>query len=124
MHCLRRFLRANFCSSSACARDAKDAVLVRIVASGVNPLDVKIHDGAAAHARVQLPAILGVDVAGTVEAVAGDVTAFAPGDEVFGMIGGVGTVPGTLAEYALADARLLAHKPAARCGADRLCDAD
>ncbi|MDE1996944.1 MAG: quinone oxidoreductase, partial [Rhizobiaceae bacterium] len=34
-------------------------VLVRIAASGVNPLDTKIRAGAAAHARQPLPAILG-----------------------------------------------------------------
>ena len=36
-------------------------VLVRVRASGVNPLDTKIHAGAAAHARHPLPAILGID---------------------------------------------------------------
>jgi D-arabinose 1-dehydrogenase-like Zn-dependent alcohol dehydrogenase len=45
-----------------------DQVLVRIMASGVNPLDIKIHAGEAAHARHPLPAILGIDLAG-VEAV-------------------------------------------------------
>jgi len=86
-------------------------VLVRIAASGVNPLDVKIRAGAAAHARHPLPAILGLDLAGTVEAVGPGVTSFKPGDAVFGMTGGVGGVPGSLAEYAAVDARLLAKKP-------------
>ena len=36
-------------------------VLVRIKASGVNPLDTKIRAGRAAHARVKLPAVLGID---------------------------------------------------------------
>jgi NADPH2:quinone reductase len=53
-------------------------VLVRIKASGVNPLDTKIRTGNAAHARVELPAILGMDLAGVVEAVGADVTAFKP----------------------------------------------
>jgi NADPH:quinone reductase len=44
-------------------------VLVRIKASGVNPLDTKVRAGQAAHARVELPAILGMDMAGVVEAV-------------------------------------------------------
>ncbi len=48
---------------------APGQVLVRIAASGVNPLDTKIHAGAADHARHPLPAILGIDMAGTVEAV-------------------------------------------------------
>lgn len=52
-------------------------------------------------------------MAGTVEEVGPGVTAFAPGDEVYGMVGGVGGVQGTLAEYVAADADLLAHKPKA-----------
>lgn len=87
-------------------------VLVRIAASGVNPLDTKIHAGAAEHARHPLPAILGIDVAGEVVAVGAGVTGFRPGDEVYGMAGGVGGLQGTLAEYAAVDADLLAMKPA------------
>lgn len=87
-------------------------VLVRIKASGVNPLDLKIAAGKADHAKVALPAILGIDMAGVVEVVGEAVEGFAPGDEVWGMTGGVGGVQGSLAEYAAVDARLLAHKPA------------
>jgi NADPH2:quinone reductase len=86
-------------------------VLVRIHASGVNPLDVKIHAGAADHARHPLPAILGLDLAGVVEAVGTGVTRFRPGDEVYGMTGGVGGHQGSLAEFAAVDADLLALKP-------------
>jgi len=86
-------------------------VLVRVKASGVNPLDVKIHAGTAAHARHPPPAILGIDLAGIVESVGAGVDAFRPGDEVYGMTGGVGGVPGSLAGYAAVDARLLAPKP-------------
>jgi len=88
-------------------------VLVRVAAGSVNPLDVKIRDGKAAHAEVVAPAILGIDLAGEVVEVGPGVTRFAPGDEVYGMAGGVGGVPGSLAEYAAADADLLARKPAA-----------
>lgn len=87
-------------------------VLVRVKASGVNPLDIKIRADAAAHARHPLPAILGIDLAGVVEAVGPDVPAFRPGDEVYGMTGGVGGIQGSLAEYAAVDARLIALKPA------------
>jgi NADPH2:quinone reductase len=87
-------------------------VLVRIVASSVNPLDTKIHAGAAAHASHPLPAVLGIDLAGTVAAVGSAVTEFRVGDEVYGMAGGVGGMQGTLAEYAAVDADLLALKPA------------
>src|ERR1700682_6168459 len=87
-------------------------VLVRIEASAVNPLDLKIRAGQAAHARQPLPAILGIDLAGIVEAAGDGVTAFRPGDEVYGMTGGVGDLQGSLAEYAVVDADLLAPKPA------------
>ncbi|UPT91887.1 zinc-dependent alcohol dehydrogenase family protein [Bradyrhizobium barranii subsp. apii] len=86
-------------------------VLVRVRASAVNPLDTKIHAGAAAHARHPLPAILGIDLAGVVEQTGRDVTRFKPGDEVYGMTGGVGGVSGSLAEFAAVDADLLAPKP-------------
>ncbi|MEI5009462.1 zinc-dependent alcohol dehydrogenase family protein [Streptomyces sp. PmtA] len=88
-------------------------VLVKVRASGVNPLDTKIRAGKAPHARPVLPAVLGLDLAGVVEQVGAGVDGFAPGDEVFGMTGGVGDVQGSLAEYAAVDARLLARKPAA-----------
>jgi NADPH:quinone reductase len=87
-------------------------VLVRIKASGVNPLDLKIQAGQAAHARQTLPAVLGIDLAGIVEAVGPGVSNFRRGDEVFGMTGGVGGLQGSLAEYAAVDADLLAPKPA------------
>jgi NADPH2:quinone reductase len=88
-------------------------VLVRIAASGVNPLDTKIRAGQAGHAKQPLPAVLGLDMAGIVETVGAEVTAFRVGDEVFGMVGGVGGLQGTLAEYVAADAALLARKPKA-----------
>jgi NADPH:quinone reductase len=91
---------------------AAGEVLVRVAASGVNPLDTKIRAGAAAHARVTPPMILGIDLSGVVVEVGPGVTGFAAGDEVYGMTGGVGDRPGSLAEYAAVDADLLARKPA------------
>ena len=85
-------------------------VLVRICASGVNPIDTKIRAGKAAHAKQPLPAVLGLDMAGIVEDVGPGVAGFKPGDGVYGMVGGVGGLQGTLAEYIAADADLLAHK--------------
>ncbi|SOE95372.1 NADPH2:quinone reductase [Burkholderia sp. D7] len=87
-------------------------VLVRIKASGLNPLDTKIRAGSAAHAQHPLPLVLGIDMAGVVEAVGQDVTQFKVGDEVYGMTGGVGGIQGSLAQFAAVDARLLALKPA------------
>lgn len=88
-------------------------VLVQVRAAGINPLDAKIRAAQAGHAQQPLPATLGIDMAGVVVAVAPGVTAFDVGDEVFGMVGGVGGNQGTLAEYIAVDARLLAIKPAA-----------
>jgi len=85
-------------------------VLLRVAASGVNPVDTKIRKGGSAVAP-ELPAILGMDVAGTVEAVGEEVAAFRPGDAVYGCAGGLLDIPGSLAERMVADARLLAPKP-------------
>jgi NADPH:quinone reductase len=90
---------------------ATGQALVRVHASGVNPLDTKIRAGKAEHARQPLPAILGLDMAGVVEEIGPGVTAFRQGDEVYGMVGGVGGLQGTLAEFVAADASLLAGKP-------------
>ena len=86
-------------------------VLVRIEASGVNPLDLKIFSGKAPHARHPFPAVLGLDLAGSVEALGAGVHHLQEGDAVFGMTGGVGGIQGSLAEYAVVDARLLALRP-------------
>lgn len=87
-------------------------VLVRVRASGINPLDLKILQGIAPHARHPAPAVLGLDMAGTIEAIGLGVEDFKRGDEVYGLVGGVGGIQGTLAEFATVDAALLAHKPA------------
>ena len=86
-------------------------VLVRIAASGVNPLDTKIAAGLAPHARPSLPAILGIDLAGTVVALGDGVDTFQIGETVYGMAGGIAGIPGSLAEYGAYDAALLAPVP-------------
>lgn len=72
-----------------------DQVLVRIQASGVNPLDTKIRAGKASLAKQPLPTVLGVDMAGIVEEVGARVSAFRRGDEVYGLVGGLGGLQGT-----------------------------
>jgi NADPH2:quinone reductase len=86
-------------------------VLVRIKAAGLNPLDAKIRAGSAAHAKHPLPLVLGIDMAGIIEALGEGVTQFKPGDEVYGMTGGVAGIQGSLAQFAAVDARLIALKP-------------
>jgi NADPH:quinone reductase-like Zn-dependent oxidoreductase len=53
-----------------------------------------------------------MDLAGVAEDVGPNVSAFNPGDEVYGMTGGIGGLQGSLAEFASVDADLLAIKPA------------
>ncbi|MBO1541049.1 zinc-dependent alcohol dehydrogenase family protein [Pseudomonas sp. OA65] len=89
----------------------KGQVLIKVHAAGINPLDTKIAAGGGAHARQPLPAVLGIDLAGTVVERGEGVYDFAPGDEVFGMAGGIGGAQGALAEYIAVDARLIALKP-------------
>ncbi|MEW2451805.1 NADP-dependent oxidoreductase [Streptomyces parvulus] len=84
-------------------------VLVRVRAAGVNPTDWKHR--ANGGFLGEPPFVLGWDVSGTVEAVGIGVAAFAPGDEVFGML----SYPfghGSHAEYVTAPARTFTHKPA------------
>jgi NADPH:quinone reductase-like Zn-dependent oxidoreductase len=90
-------------------------VLIAVRAASVNPLDWHFMRGLPYLLRPQAglrrpkDGGLGADMAGVVEAVGAGVTTFAPGDEVFGSIAGLGT----LAEYVAApqDAVVLA-KPA------------
>jgi NADPH:quinone reductase-like Zn-dependent oxidoreductase len=89
----------------------KGEVLVKIHASGVNPIDNKIRLGLSPYASPVLPAVLGTDLAGVIEAIGEGVTEFKVGDEVFGLAGGVLGLQGTLAEYTAVDADLLAIKP-------------
>ncbi len=87
-------------------------VLVRLAATSVNTVDTMIRSmGKDLPLSPDLPAVLGMDFAGTVEEVAEGVSGFNPGDEVFGCAGGLADLQGALAEYMLADARLIAHKP-------------
>lgn len=86
-------------------------VLVRVQAASVNPVDYKVRRTGPAFAP-ELPGVLGCDMAGEVVAVGDDVDGFAPGDRVYGCVGGVRGLPGTYAEMVAADARLLAHRPA------------
>lgn len=89
--------------------------LIRVRATSVNPVDVKIRQGLPIAPAD--PAVLHGDVAGIVEAIAPDARESHPedlraGDAVYGCCGGVKGSGGALAEYMLVDARLLAKMPA------------
>jgi NADPH:quinone reductase len=87
-----------------------DQVLVRVKAAGVNPIDTKIR-AAPERFPVSLPAILGCDAAGVVEAAGDLVSGFTPGDEVYFCQPGFQDRQGTYAEQVAVDAVLVAHKP-------------
>jgi NADPH:quinone reductase-like Zn-dependent oxidoreductase len=93
-------------------RAGGDEVLVRVRAASVNPADWYAMTGMPWVARptmgLRKPKINrpGLDLAGVVAAVGGEVTRFKPGDEVFG------TGAGTLAECATAAEDALVGKPA------------
>ncbi len=87
-------------------------VLVNIKASSVNTVDTMIRQmGAELPISPAAPAVLGMDFSGVIEAVGGEVSGFQVGDEVYGCAGGLADLPGTLAEYIVADADLVALKP-------------
>lgn len=92
---------------------AAGQVLVRIAATSVNTVDTMIRQSGQEELPLSpdLPAVLGMDFAGTVEAIGEGVNDFAPGDEVYGCAGGLADLQGALAEYMVADARLIAKKP-------------
>jgi NADPH:quinone reductase-like Zn-dependent oxidoreductase len=90
-------------------------VLVKVQAAGVHRGDWHIMTGLPYMIRLVVPTlgprrpkvpVLGMDVAGTVEAVGKDVTRFQPGDEVFGWC------DGSYAEYACASEDHFQPKPA------------
>lgn len=85
-------------------------LLVRLMAAGVNPVDTKLR-AKGTYYPARLPAILGCDGAGVVEAVGADVTRFKIGDEVYFCNGGIGGAPGNYAEYTVVDERFCARKP-------------
>ena len=87
-------------------------VLVKIAASSVNTVDTMIRKlGKQLPLSPDTPAILGMDFAGTIEAVGDGVVGFSIGDEVYGCAGGLADLPGALAEFICADSDLVAHKP-------------
>src|SRR5512132_469703 len=92
-------------------------VLVQVQAAGVHRGDWHVMTGLPYMIRLAVPTlglrkpkvpVLGMDIAGRVEAVGAQVTRFQPGDEVFGW------TDGSFAEYAIAPADHLAARARAR----------
>lgn len=86
-------------------------LLIRLQAAGINPIDTKLRKRGTFYPD-KMPAILGCDGAGVVEAVGAAVRRFHIGDEVFFCNGGLGGHQGNYAEYTTVDERFVARKPA------------
>src|SRR5258706_7573724 len=85
-------------------------VLIRVKASGVNPLDWMVAEGKArSWLDPRLPLTLGWELAGIIEKVGDDAGRFKLGDEVFGMLHLSGD--GADAEFAVGDEIDLALRP-------------
>jgi NADPH:quinone reductase-like Zn-dependent oxidoreductase len=83
-------------------------VRVRLANAGVGPWDALIREGKSV-VKAPLPLTLGSDLSGIVEATGPGVTAFRPGDKIYGV-----TNPefiGAYAQFALAKANMIARKP-------------
>jgi NADPH:quinone reductase-like Zn-dependent oxidoreductase len=92
---------------------APGEVLVRVAAASVNPYDAFVAMGAMKeYLPYEFPAVIGMDVAGAIEAIGDGVDGFALGDRVFGTIGTKPSVhDGSFAELAAAQAAALAGTP-------------
>ena len=90
---------------------AADEILIKMYASGVNPVDLVVRDGSSAALRynLSLPMTLGWDAAGVVAEVGSAVTGLQKGDAVYGVPNFPGD--GSYAEYCAAKASQFAHKP-------------
>lgn len=86
-------------------------ILVRLQGAGVNPIDTKLRQRGTFYPE-QMPAILGCDGAGIVEAVGAEVGQFQQGDEVYFCAGGLGrSGSGNYAEFAVIEQHLATFKP-------------
>ena len=88
-----------------------DEILVKVYASGINPVDLVVREGSNAGLRynLNLPMTLGWDAAGRIEELGSNVIYFQKGDAVYGVPNFPGD--GSYAEYVVAKASQFALKP-------------
>ncbi|WP_299284935.1 NADP-dependent oxidoreductase [uncultured Mucilaginibacter sp.] len=91
---------------------AADEILVKVYASGVNPVDWVVRNGGNDFLKpyLTLPMTLGWDAAGIVEETGSEVTELKKGDEVYGIPNFPGS-NGSYAEYCAAKASQFSVKP-------------
>lgn len=82
---------------------------IRIHAAAFNPTDYQRRQGLGTAGA--LPLILGIDVAGVIDAIGSEVTTFAVGDEVYAYLLGGGKTGGAYADYVCRQVEFVAHKP-------------
>ena len=86
---------------------APTQILVKIHASGVNPVDCKVRQGALSNIqKLPFPAVLGIDYSGEIEAMGDKVTGFEKGQFIFGRFGTFGKSWGSNAEYIVVDQKI------------------
>lgn len=86
-------------------------LLIRVRAAGLNPVDFKTRDGMLKIVqRYSLPAVMGNELAGVVEARGEGATRFAEGDRVFARV--AKDALGAFADYAVVSESLVAPMPA------------
>ncbi|MFD4989368.1 NADP-dependent oxidoreductase [Streptomyces sp. NPDC058374] len=91
---------------------APDCVLVKVVATAVNPVDLACRSGLLAPLLdTSFPVVPGWDVSGVVVQRGWSVDEYAVGDEVIGYVRKDSLGHGTCAEYVACPVRTLAHKP-------------
>lgn len=84
---------------------------IAVKATSLNPVDNKLlHRNTAPNTHT--PVVPHCDVAGVVSRVGANVREIREGDHVYGCAGGVGALPGALADFMIADERLVAPMPA------------
>jgi len=87
---------------------ARDEILVKIKSTAVNHLDLVEASGTARQILpIDMPWIPGHEFSGVVERIGSDVTACAPGDDVFG----VSEIGGAYADYLAVKPAAIARKP-------------
>lgn len=89
---------------------APDEILVKVYAASVNPADYIVRQGGNEGLKplLKLPLGLGLDVAGIIEETGSEVTAFKPGDRVYGV---PNYLDGSYTEYLAAKANQFALMP-------------
>ncbi|HDM8297434.1 zinc-binding dehydrogenase [Yersinia enterocolitica] len=89
-------------------------ILVRVMAAGVNPADLRVRKRMPPQTDWEMPAngiILGLEGAGIVEAIGAEVSRFGVGDEVYYFDGGFPGSQGNYAQFKVVNEHYVARKP-------------